>query len=85
MWDEDPRWVEAQYRFAVWIVAVLSVLVPLLSAFTGDWAITGWYFAALGTILGALCIYGAVVWTLCRGVMLLLHFWRKIFHGRRNG
>jgi hypothetical protein len=69
----------------MWSVVVLSVLVLLVSAFTGDWSISGWYFAALGTILGALCIYGAVVGALCHSALLMFRVWRKIIHGRRNG
>ena len=85
MWDEDPRWVQAQYRFVVCCVAVLGGLALLASAFTRDWSIAGWYFGGLGVILGGLCIYGAVVWALCWGFVLLARIWRRIFHGRENG
>ncbi len=85
MWDEDPRWVQAQYRFVVWTVAVLGLIVLLASAFTGDWTIAGWYFSGLGIVVGGLCIYGAVVWALCWGVVLLARIWRRIFHGHENG
>ena len=85
MWDEDPRWVQAQYRFVVWSVAALGVIALLASAFTRDWTISGWYFSGLGIIVGGLCIYGAVVWALCWGAVLLARIWRRIFHSHENG
>ena len=85
IWDEDPRWVDAQYRLVVWSVAFLGIIALLASAFTRDWTIAAWYFGALGIVIGGLCIYGAVVLALCWGAVLLARFWRSIFHRHENG
>jgi hypothetical protein len=85
VWDEDPRWLDAQYKLVVWSVAILGVLALLASALYGDWAIAGWYFGGLAVLLGAVCIYGAVVWVLVRGVQLLGRICNRVFRGRKNG
>jgi uncharacterized membrane protein YeaQ/YmgE (transglycosylase-associated protein family) len=71
MWEEDPRWQQANYRFLVGAVVVGLVGSFLISLFFGDWELFKDFLEALGAILAALCIYAAVVWTVAHLVTKL--------------
>ena len=63
MWEEDPRWQQANYRFLVGAVVVGLVGSFLVSLLLGDWEVFRVFLVGLGVILAALCIYAAIVWT----------------------
>jgi hypothetical protein len=64
MWEEDPRWQEANYRFLVCSVVIGLVGGFIFSLWTDDWQPYRIFLEALGIILGGLCIYAACVWTI---------------------
>src|SRR5688572_3808765 len=85
MWEEDPRWQQAHYRFLLWSVGVIGVVVVLISALNGDWDLIRYYFVGLGVVLGVLCTYAAIVWTVAHSAMFLNRLHRRVFHGNRDG
>ena len=86
MWEEDPRWQEANYRFSIAIVAVGTVCVALWSAWEREWSLLGYWALIWGVILGALLLYGASVWFACHSVAFICRQLRKVFRkGGPNG
>jgi len=81
MWEEDPRWQQAQYKILVWSVGVSGPFALFVSALTGDWSVARWYFTAVGVVVAALCVYAAVVWMVGHAAMLLIKFFKRVFHG----
>ena len=85
MWEEDPRWQQASYRFLLWSVGIIGVVAALTSAFTHDWIFVRSYVICLAVVLAALGVYAGVVWTAAQIVVLLVRLYRRVFHGDRNG
>ena len=85
IWEEDPRWQQAQYKFLVWSVGVCGLLAIVVSAFIGDWSVARAYFTAVGVVVAAVCVYAAVVWTVAHGAVLLIRLFRRVFRGDQNG
>jgi hypothetical protein len=75
MWEEDPRWQQANYRLLVWTVVIGTVGFFIISLWSGDWQPFRVLLELLGGILGALCIYAAGVWTVGH---LVLRFWNAL-------
>ena len=73
MWEEDPKWQQANYHFLVGAVIVGFVGSFLISLFLGEWQIFRFFLEALGVVLSALCIYAAIIWTAAH---LLVRIWR---------
>jgi hypothetical protein len=61
MWEEDPRWQQANFRLLVWSVVIGVVGGFTYSLWSGDWQPYRGFLEILGIILAALCIYAAVV------------------------
>ena len=77
MWEEDPRWQQANYRLLVGAVVVGLIGSFLISLFSGDWQIVQIFLEILGVILAAICLYAAFVWTVAHlGVMVWRAFKR---------
>jgi hypothetical protein len=85
MWEEDPRWQEANYRLLLWSVVVLGGVAVLASIFTGDWTFARGCFIGAAIILAALVIYAAVVWTVGHLIVLVVRFFRRRFDGHQKG
>ena len=81
MWEEDPRWQQANYRFIVGCVVSVTVLATFSSLYTRDWNYLLWWLYALGTIFAALCLYASVVWSVCQivrfGIRMVHRFWER--------
>ena len=71
MWDEDPRWQQALYQVLLWLIGIGIVGGFFVSLSCGDWRAYHEFlrYIAIGCI--ALCIYAAVVWTVCRLLLKL--------------
>jgi chromate transport protein ChrA len=80
VWEEDPRWQQANYRLLVWAVAIGLVGSFLISLFSGDWQLFQVFLEVLGVIVAALCIYAAFVWTVAHLGVKLLRVFRKLGH-----
>ncbi len=80
MWEEDPRWQQANYRFLVGAVVVGLAGSFLISLFSGDWELFRVFLEVLGVIVAALCIYAAVVWTAAHLVAKIWRAFRKLRH-----
>ncbi len=63
MWEEDPRWQQATYRFLIGAVALGLAASFGVSLFSGYWGVFEGFLEALGGIAAVLCLYAAVVWT----------------------
>jgi len=63
MWEEDPRWQQANYRLLVGAVGFGLIGYFLLSLFSSDWHYLRIFLEVLGVIAAALCLYAIVVWT----------------------
>ena len=84
LWEEDPRWQEANYRFLVFLVAVLTVGVVIWSAWMQESTIIGYWFLGLGVLFFALCIYAAIVWTVGHMSLWLGRLFKRMVHRRRD-
>jgi len=84
MWEEDPRWQEANYRFHVFLVAALTGGVVIWSAWMHEWTMIGYWVLGLGVLFFALCIYAAIVWTVGHLIMWLGRLFRRMVHWRRD-
>ncbi|HLX95272.1 MAG TPA: hypothetical protein VKU37_05975 [Verrucomicrobiae bacterium] len=80
MWEEDPRWQQANYRVLVWSVAIGVVGSFFISLFSDDWRIFLIFLEVSGVILAALCIYAAFVWTVAHLGVKLWRVFRKLGH-----
>ena len=86
MWEEDPRWQEANYRFSIVIVIVATVSVAIWSVWESDWAFLGYWMLICSVILCALLCYGGAVWLVCHSVAFVVRFIRRKLHrGGRKG
>ena len=85
MWEENPRWQQANYRFLMWCIGIVGILAVLASALTDDWSYARFYFIWLGVALAALVAYAAVVWTVAHSVRLVHRLYRRYFHGGGSG
>ena len=63
MWEEDPRWQQANYRLLVSAVAIGVVGGFVVALWSGDWQPYQVILEVLGVIVAALCVYAAFVWT----------------------
>ena len=84
MWEEDPRWQQATYRFLLWSVGIIGAVTLLVSASTGDWNFIRSYLVGLGVVLAALCSYAAIVWMVARSAEFLIRLYRRVFDGNRD-
>ena len=82
MWEEDPKWQEANYRFLLFLAAALTVGVAAWSAVEREWAMLGYWMLGLATLLSALCIYAAIVWIVGHSIVWTARACKKLF--RRN-
>ncbi len=83
MWDEDPRYQNAVYRFLVGSVVVLTLIVTIASIWESDWELLGHWFVGLGVIFAGLCLYAAIGWLVIHILLLATRLMRKIFHKDR--
>jgi hypothetical protein len=81
MWEEDPRWQAAKYRFLLGGVAAVAVVSGVSSFVTGNWSYLRSFCISLGVLLGALCIYAAIIRTVALLMMLSVRVYQR-FHGR---
>jgi uncharacterized membrane protein YjjP (DUF1212 family) len=85
MWEEDPRWQQANYQLLVEAVAIGLVGSFLISLFSGDWQPLGGFLNVLGVILAALCIYAASVWTAAHLGVKIWKIFGKLGHKNEHG
>jgi hypothetical protein len=81
MWDEDPRFQEAHWRFVRGSFIALLVLAALLSLITWGWSPLKYLLGVFAVVFGALCLYGGAVWLLAHSIKLTL---KGFQHFRRN-
>jgi hypothetical protein len=79
MWEEDPRWQEANYRFLLFLVAVLTVGVAVWSAWERKWAVLGYWMLGLTAVFFALCLHAAVVWMIGHLIVWLGRLLKRLF------
>jgi hypothetical protein len=84
MWEEDPRFQNAIYRFLIGSVVTLTVIAVTVSVLERDWELLGHLFLALGALCAALCLYAVVVWLAFHIVRLVAKLVRRIFHKDRH-
>ena len=84
MWEEDPRYQEANYRLLLFLVAALSIGVAAWSALTHEWAMLGNWLFGLLTVVLALSFYAAVVWTVVRSIRWLVRVFKNAFHKKHD-
>jgi uncharacterized membrane protein YjjP (DUF1212 family) len=80
MWEEDPRWQQANYRLLVWLVVIAVVGGFIVSLWSGQWQTYQILLEFLGIILAALCIYAALVWTVGHLALKLGRLLKKLRH-----
>ncbi len=70
LWEEDPRYQEANYRCFLFIALFSIVVVATWSGVTGEWAWLGYWMRGLAIFILALCGYAALVWIIANLVLL---------------
>jgi hypothetical protein len=78
MWEENPKYQEANYRLLVWTVAIVTIGGLVISYLSDDWGPYQLFLKFLGIILGALCIYATVVWTGGHLTRILCNAFKKL-------
>jgi hypothetical protein len=79
MWEEDPRYQNAVYRFLIGSVVALTLIATAASILERDWKFLSNWFLGLGVVFAALCLYAAVVWLVVHIVRLAAWLMRKVF------
>ena len=80
LWEEDPRWQKSYYRLCVWGVIIVVVGGLLVALWSGEWDGYLMVLGGLGVVLGAVCIYSGLVWTVGRVVLRLWRGVRRLTH-----
>jgi uncharacterized membrane protein YjjP (DUF1212 family) len=80
MWEEDPRWQQANYRLLVSAVAIGVVGGFVVALWSGDWQPYQVFLEVLGVIVAALCVYAALVWTVGHLALKLWNVVKKLRH-----
>ena len=83
MWEEDPRFQNAVYRFLIGSIVVLTLFATVASVLMRDWEFLRYWLLGLGVVFAALCLYVAIVWLVVFIVRLAARLIRKAF--RRRG
>ena len=77
MWEEDPRWQNATYRFLAASIIVLTVIVAAWSIVGKDRKFLIFWFSGLGIVVVALCVYAAIMWLIAHGVESVIYLIRR--------
>jgi hypothetical protein len=80
MWEEDPRWQQANYRLLVSAVAIGVIGGFVIALWSGDWQPYQVFLEALGVIVAALWVYAALVWTVGHLALKLWNVVKKLRH-----
>lgn len=80
MWDEDPRCLQAIYRFLIWAVAVGLGGGFVLSLCSGDWQPYRVFLETLGGFLTVVCVYALVIWIVGHLSLKLSRVLKKFWH-----
>ena len=84
MWDEDPRYQNAVYRFLIGSVVALTLIATVECVLERDWEFLRHWFLGLGVVFAALCLYVAIVWLVVHIVRLATRLMHKVFHRGRH-
>ena len=84
MWEEDPRYQNAVYRFLIGTVVVLTLIAMAVSILESDWGLFRYWLLGLGVLFAALCLYAAIAWLVVHIVCLTARLVRKVFRGGRH-
>ena len=84
MWEEDPRYQEANYRFLLFFLAALTIGVAIWSAWEREWMMLGYWTLGLFAVFLALLIYAAVIWLVGHAVARLSRIIKRLFHKNRD-
>jgi hypothetical protein len=81
MWEEDPRWQEANYRLLVGGTAGLTLLATAYGLIFREWHFLAVWFSVLGVLVGALCLYAAVICSVVYGIRSVAKqlFWKPVY------
>jgi energy-converting hydrogenase Eha subunit H len=80
MWEEDPRYQEANYRFLLFLIAALTVGVAVWSAWEREWTMLGYWVLGLLAVLLALALYAAAVWVVGHSIVWIVRVFKSVFH-----
>lgn len=83
MWEEDPRWQDANYRFVLWSVAGIGALSLFRSLLASELSYLRSFCIGLGVLLDALCVYVAILRTTALLITLSVRLSRR-FHRHDN-
>ena len=78
MWEEDPRWQEANFLILIWSVAIGVVGGFVISLWADEWGSYLSFLRILGAVVAALSAYAVLVWTIGHLVHWLLNLAKKI-------
>jgi hypothetical protein len=84
MWEEDPRYQKAVYRFLIGSVVILTLIATAASILERDWEFLGYWFTGLGMVIAALCLYATAACLVVQIVRLAAWFMRKVFQRNKH-
>jgi 4-amino-4-deoxy-L-arabinose transferase-like glycosyltransferase len=80
MWEEEPSYQKANYRFLGFLTATLVVGVAIWSAWEREWMMLGYWVLGLLAILLALAFYAAAVWLFGHSIASMVRVFKSVFH-----
>ena len=83
MWEEDPRYQEANYRFLLFLIVALTVGVAIWSAWEREWMMLGYWMLGLLAVLSALVLYAAAVWLVGHSIIWVVGVCKRVFLKKR--
>jgi hypothetical protein len=78
MWEEDPRFQNAQFRFVIGSVVTITVLAASLSVVFWDWEFIKYWFGTLGVAVIVVGLYGVAVWLVGHGLRSVARILRRL-------
>ena len=83
MWEEDPRYQDANYRLLLFLIAVLTVGVAIWSAWEREWMMLGYWMLGLLVVFLALALYAAAVWMVGQSIVCICAVCKRVFRKAR--
>jgi hypothetical protein len=80
MWEGDPRYQEANYRFLLFLTATLTGGVVIWSAWEQEWMILSYWVLGLFAVLSTLALYTAAVWLVGYSIIWTARIFKGVFY-----
>jgi hypothetical protein len=83
MWEDDPRYQNAIYRFLIGTIIALTLIATVFSILEKNWEFLRSWFLGLGVIIAAICLYALIIWLIVQVVRLATRLKGKVFQNKK--